>query len=72
MVAAEVPMERVEALRRAFMETWADPDLLAEAKKINLDVTPISGADVQALIAKTYAMPPQIIAQAKDALVPKS
>lgn len=72
MVAAEVPKERVEALRRAFMETWADPDLLAEAKKINLDVAAISGADVQALIAKIYATPPQTIAKAKDALIPKS
>jgi tripartite-type tricarboxylate transporter receptor subunit TctC len=72
MIAAEVPKERVEALRQAFMETWTDPDLLAEAKKIDLDVAPISGADVQALIAKIYATPPQIIARAKDALVPKS
>jgi tripartite-type tricarboxylate transporter receptor subunit TctC len=29
MVAPEVPADRVEALRRAFMETWSDPDLLA-------------------------------------------
>jgi tripartite-type tricarboxylate transporter receptor subunit TctC len=72
MVAAEVPKERVEALRAAFMETWADPELLAEAKKIALDVAPISGADVQALIAKIYATPPDVIAKAKDALIPKS
>ena len=72
MVAAEVPKERVEALRKAFMETWADPDLLAEAKKIDLDVAPTSGADVQALIAKVYATPPEIVAKAKEALVPKS
>jgi hypothetical protein len=72
MVATEVSKERVEALRKAFMETWSDPDLLAEAKKINLGVAPISGADVQDLIAKIYATPPQIIAKAKDALIPKS
>jgi tripartite-type tricarboxylate transporter receptor subunit TctC len=72
MVAAEVPQDRVEALRKAFMETWTDPDLRAEAKKINLDVAPISGADVQALIAKIYATPPAVIAKAKEALIPKS
>ena len=72
MVAAEVPKERVEALRKAFMDTWKDPDLLAEAKKIDLDVAPISGADVQALINKAYATPPDVIAKAKDALVPKN
>ena len=71
MVATEVPEDRVEALRKAFMETWTDPDLLAEAKKINLDVAPISGAEVQALIAKIYATPPAVIAKAKDALIPK-
>ncbi len=71
MVAAEVPKDRVEALRKAFMDTWADPDLLTEAKKVNLDVAAISGADVQALIRKAYATPPEVIAKAKDALVPK-
>jgi tripartite-type tricarboxylate transporter receptor subunit TctC len=71
MVAAEVPKERVEALRKAFMETWADPDLLAEAKKVNLDIAAISGADVQKLIRNAYATPPDVIAKAKDALVPK-
>jgi hypothetical protein len=71
MVAAEVPSERVEALRKAFMETWSDPDLLAEARKINVDVAPISGPDLQALIAKVYATPPAIIAKAKDALFAK-
>ncbi len=54
MVAAEVPKERVEALRNAFRETWADPDLLAETKKMNLDVAPISGADIQTLIAGDF------------------
>jgi tripartite-type tricarboxylate transporter receptor subunit TctC len=72
MVAAEVPKERVEALRKAFMDTWADPELLAEAKKIDLDVAAISGAEVQDLIAKAYATPPAVIAKAKDALIPKS
>ncbi|HWG06287.1 MAG TPA: hypothetical protein VG271_14855, partial [Beijerinckiaceae bacterium] len=71
MVAAEVPNERVEALRKAFMETWTDPDLLAEAKKINLDVGPIRGADAQAMITKIYATSQDIIAKAKDALVSK-
>ena len=71
MVATEVPNERVEALRKAFMETWTDPDLLAETKKIDLDVAPISGAEIQTLIAKIYATPPEVVAKTKQALIPK-
>src|SRR5438067_4049223 len=39
-VAPEVPAERVAALRRALMATYADPQFLAEAKRANLDVDP--------------------------------
>lgn len=69
MVAREVPKERVAALRKAFMATWTDPALLAEAKKIHLDVKPRSGAAIQAVVAKVYATPKPIIAKAKKALV---
>ncbi len=68
VVAPEVPKDRVDALRKAFAETLADPELLADAKKANLDADPVSGADVQALIAKAYAAPKDVVARVKQAL----
>jgi tripartite-type tricarboxylate transporter receptor subunit TctC len=67
-VAPETPKDRLEALRKAFMDTWKDPELLAEMKRMNLDVDPTSGEDLQKLLAKIYASPPDIIAKTKDAI----
>jgi tripartite-type tricarboxylate transporter receptor subunit TctC len=67
-----VPQERVDALRKAFMAALQDKDLLADAKKQRLDIQPISGEEVQKLVAKVYGMPANVVAKAKEALVYKS
>ncbi|HLI20705.1 MAG TPA: hypothetical protein VKV32_06290 [Stellaceae bacterium] len=67
-----VPQDRVAALRKAFMEALKDKDLLADAKKQRLDIDPLSGEDVQALVTKVYSFPKDIVAKAKDALVYKA
>jgi tripartite-type tricarboxylate transporter receptor subunit TctC len=69
VVAPGVPAERVAALRQAFMETMTDPDLVAEAKRINVDIGPIPGDELQKLIAKVYATPSDIVEKAKAAMV---
>jgi tripartite-type tricarboxylate transporter receptor subunit TctC len=69
VVAPGVPQERVEALRKAFMAAMTDPDLVAEAKRINLDIAPIPGEELQTLIAKLYATPQEVVDKAKAALV---
>ena len=71
VVAPGVPAERLAALRKAFMETMTDADLIAEAKRINLDIAPIAGEELQKLIAKLYATPKEIVDKAKAALVYK-
>ena len=45
-----------------------DPEYLAEAKKRGLEVTPMSGAAIDKLIAELYATPPDVLAAAKAAL----
>jgi hypothetical protein len=70
VVAPQVPKERVEALRKAFWATLKDPELLADAKRANLEVDPVSADDVQALIAKIYASPREITEKIKKALQP--
>lgn len=64
----EVPAERIEALRTAFMATAADPDFLAEAKKAKMEINPTSGEEATRLIAAVYASDPKTIAKAKELL----
>jgi tripartite-type tricarboxylate transporter receptor subunit TctC len=66
-----VPADRVAALRKAFMATMRDETLLAEAEKMKLDINPIAGEDLQALVAKLFALPPPIVKRARQALVYK-
>ena len=63
-----VPAERVALLRKAFAETMKDPELLAEAQKMNIDVEPNTGEQVQALVAKMYETPPAVIERVKKAI----
>jgi len=48
------PVERVAALRQAFDETLRDRDYLAEAERLNLEITPVPGERIQSLIADVY------------------
>ena len=66
-----VPAERVAALRKAFMETFHDKNLLAEAAKMHLDVDPMSGEELQAVVTQVYATPPHLILRARQALAAK-
>jgi tripartite-type tricarboxylate transporter receptor subunit TctC len=61
-----VPAERVRALRAAFDATMKDPAFLADAKKQDLEVRPVSGVDADALIKEVYATPPAIVKLAVD------
>jgi len=69
MMPPSMPVERVAALRAAFMATMRDPELLAEAQKIGLDIDPISGEELQVLAEKIYATPAPIVAKARQALI---
>jgi tripartite-type tricarboxylate transporter receptor subunit TctC len=72
MMSPGVPADRVAALRKAFMETLRDPELLAEARRIGLVIDPISGEELQALAEKLFATPVAIVEQAKQALIYKA
>jgi len=67
-----VPAERVAALRRAFMAALQDKDAAAEARAMQLDLDPLSGDEVQAAVAKAYAMPARIVERARQSLIYRS
>ena len=63
-----VPADRVEALRKIFLETIADPELQAEARKMNIEAVPSSGAELQQVIANMYATAPAVVARVKKGM----
>jgi len=48
----------------------ADPAFLAEAKKMNLEIIPMSGEEIQGLVERLYKTPPEVIAAVRNIMVP--
>jgi tripartite-type tricarboxylate transporter receptor subunit TctC len=69
-LAPGVPEDRRDALRTAFMQTMNDPDFLAEARKSLGAIDPVSGVDMQSIVARAYSLPANIVAAAHDAVKP--
>jgi tripartite-type tricarboxylate transporter receptor subunit TctC len=63
-----LPADRVAALRQAFMSTMKDEAFLAEAKKAQLEITPVSGEEVQKLVEEVYKTPKEIADKVANAL----
>jgi len=64
------PKQRVEILRQAFAGTMKDPEFLADAKKANLDIEPITGPEMERLVAGIFKLNPTIAAKLKSILNP--
>jgi tripartite-type tricarboxylate transporter receptor subunit TctC len=58
-----------DALRNGFDASMKDPQLLADAVKVKLEVNPVSGAEVQELVRRMFSAPASVVARAKE-LVP--
>jgi tripartite-type tricarboxylate transporter receptor subunit TctC len=54
-----VPADRLAALRQAFAALARDRDFMADAQKSNLDVSPVSGAEVDKVVAIIAAASPE-------------
>jgi tripartite-type tricarboxylate transporter receptor subunit TctC len=59
-----IPPERATALRRAFDATMTDPDFVADMGKRNLGVEPLTGEEVQKIVAAAVATPRALVEQA--------
>ena len=60
-----LPPERAQALRQAFDATMKDAEFLAEAKQRQMDVNPMSGAEIDRLVSELYQTPQDVVAAAK-------
>ena len=67
----EVPADRVKLLRDGFMKAMKDPELLAEAEKQNLEIMPMAGEDINALLDRLYATPKEVVEKVRDIMLPK-
>jgi tripartite-type tricarboxylate transporter receptor subunit TctC len=56
-----LPTERVNELRTAYDAMMKDPELIAEATKMSLEVNPVSGVEMQDLVRRLYETPPEVI-----------
>jgi tripartite-type tricarboxylate transporter receptor subunit TctC len=56
-----VPPDRVEMLRRAFDATMKDPEFLAEAGRLNAEIDPLTGEQVQDIVAQVLSTPKDVI-----------
>ncbi len=64
-----VPQDRAEVLAKAFMATMADPQFLAAAQKAKLEINPLSGAEVAALVNGVFtSVSPAAVAKTKEIL----
>jgi tripartite-type tricarboxylate transporter receptor subunit TctC len=63
-----VPPDRAAALREAFMRTMQDKEFLADADKAQLEITPVAGDKVQALVQEVYDTPPEIAKRTTELL----
>ena len=65
MASPGTPADRVATLRAAYDKAVKDPDLLTEAKKLRIDVVPLSGEKLQGIAKDVMNQPPEVIAQIK-------
>jgi tripartite-type tricarboxylate transporter receptor subunit TctC len=66
-----IPADRKLALRLAFDQTMKDADFRLETRNNGIEINPVSGAEIDALISELYRMPPDVVAKARDAVVAK-
>ena len=66
-----VPADRVAALRAAFDPTLKDPAYLAEAEKLKIDVDPLTGEQVAALVEQVSRTPPELVDRVRKAMEAK-
>ena len=65
-----IPADRVAALRKAFMDTMNDKEFLAGTEKAKMEITPVPGAEIETLVKRIYATPPEL-AQKAAAMISK-
>jgi tripartite-type tricarboxylate transporter receptor subunit TctC len=59
MVPPGTPKERLQLLRKAFADTMKDPEFVAETKKSKLEITYVSGEEIDKHVDKVLSVTPR-------------
>jgi hypothetical protein len=62
------PKDRVQLLRKAFLDTLKDPEFLLDAQKAKLDVGPMTGEELERTVHGLFKLDPAFLAKLKDIL----
>jgi tripartite-type tricarboxylate transporter receptor subunit TctC len=65
-MAGDVPPERVAIIRKAYLDALATKEAREEGGKLGIDVDPVPGTEIHALLNRVYGSPPAIIAKVKQ------
>jgi tripartite-type tricarboxylate transporter receptor subunit TctC len=65
VMSKQVPADAIAIMRKAFNDTMKDQAFLAEMKKQQLPVNPLTGEEAEKIVAKMTSVPPAIVAKAK-------
>ena len=65
------PKERVQILQKAFTAAMNDPGLLGEAEKAKLDISPLTGEELEKTIHGLLKTPPALLAKLKQIIAPQ-
>jgi tripartite-type tricarboxylate transporter receptor subunit TctC len=72
LLPAGTPAAQVNPLREAFMATMKDPEFLKEADKTDVEISPLDGESVAALVTKIYSAPREMVDRMAKAMKPGS
>lgn len=64
----EIPADRVKALQAAFMDTMKDPKFKADADKLNVALSPLSGPEVLKIVKDVWNTPEDVVKMAQAVL----
>ena len=68
VVPPGTPKDRVEILRKAFMDTMKDPEFLADAEKAKLDINPLDGGSLEKAVREVFNVDPTLVPKLKEIL----
>jgi hypothetical protein len=53
-------------LRKSYLAMLKDPETLADARKLGVDVDPVAGEAIAARLKRIYATPPAVIERVRE------
>jgi len=69
LMGPDVPKERVEAMRVAFAKTAQHPELVKKLNRAQMDVSLVTGAEIETIVANAYKTPKAIVDRSRQSMV---